>query len=105
MPFDGFTPAALTLMLTALWDSGSWVGSSAANASGASMNAILKAQMLSTALDVYFGTPSLGGNKIGAATPLGGVKINQVEFIAPQGAHESATTPRPYRLSGGLAFL
>jgi hypothetical protein len=48
----------------------------AANASGASMNAMLKAQMLATALDVYFSTPGLGGNVIGAPTPLGGVKID-----------------------------
>jgi hypothetical protein len=45
-----------------------------ANASGASMNAMLKAQMLATALDVYFSTT--GGNKIGAPVPLGGVKID-----------------------------
>ena len=48
----------------------------AANAAGTSMNAMLKAQMLATALDVYFSTPGLGGNLIGAAQPLGGVKIN-----------------------------
>jgi hypothetical protein len=48
----------------------------AANASGASMNAMLKAQMLSTTLDVYFSTPGLGGNKIGAPTPIGTVNID-----------------------------
>src|SRR5207244_3394485 len=37
-----------------------------ANASGSSMNSMLKAQMLATALDVYFSDPALGGNKIGA---------------------------------------
>lgn len=36
----------------------------AANAGGAAMNPMLKAQMLATALDVYFSTPDLGGNKI-----------------------------------------
>jgi len=35
-------------------------------------NAMLRAQMLATALDVYFSTPSLGGNKIGAFNGLGG---------------------------------
>ncbi len=35
----------------------------AANASGASMNAMLKAQMLATALDVYFSDPSLAGTR------------------------------------------
>ena len=48
----------------------------AANASGASMNAMLKAQMLATALDVYFSDPALGGNQIGAPTPIGGVAID-----------------------------
>jgi hypothetical protein len=48
----------------------------AANASGASMNAMLKAQMLATALDVYFSSTALGGNKINAPTPIGGVTID-----------------------------
>jgi len=49
-----------------------------ANASGAAMNAMLKAQMLATALDVYFSNPALGGNKIGAPAgqPLGDVAID-----------------------------
>ncbi len=34
-------------------------------------NTMLRAQMLATALDVYFSTPSLGGNKIGAYNGLG----------------------------------
>ena len=48
----------------------------AANSSGASMNAMLKAQMLATALDVYFSDPALGGNKLLAPAPIGGVKID-----------------------------
>ncbi len=48
----------------------------AANASGSSMNAMLKAQMLATALDVYFSDPGLGGNKINAPVPVGGVSID-----------------------------
>ncbi len=48
----------------------------AANAGGASMNAMLKSQMLATSLDVYFSDPTLGGNKIGAPNPIGGVLIN-----------------------------
>ena len=47
-----------------------------ANASGAAMNAMLKGQMLATALDVYFSDPALGGNKINAAQPLGLVRID-----------------------------
>jgi virginiamycin B lyase len=48
----------------------------AANASGPSMNPMLKAQMLATAFDVYFSDPSLGGDKINAPTPIGGVTID-----------------------------
>ncbi|HLX33943.1 MAG TPA: hypothetical protein VKR30_01725 [Candidatus Limnocylindrales bacterium] len=47
----------------------------AANASGASMNAMLRAQMLATALDVYFGGGG-GGNKIGASSVIGTDKID-----------------------------
>ena len=46
----------------------------AANASGAAMNAMLKGQMLATALDVYFSSPALGGNKLNAPTPIGGLE-------------------------------
>jgi hypothetical protein len=48
----------------------------AANASGVTMNAMLKAQMLATALDVYFSDPALGGNKIGAPAPIGSQVID-----------------------------
>lgn len=48
----------------------------AANASGSSMNAMLKAQDLATSLDVYFSDSTLGGNKIGAPAPVGGVAID-----------------------------
>jgi hypothetical protein len=48
----------------------------AANASGSSMNAMLKAQMLATGLDVYFSDPALGGNKISAPAPIGGVSVD-----------------------------
>jgi hypothetical protein len=48
----------------------------AANAGGAAMNAMLKGQMLATALDVYFSDPALGGNQIKAPNPLGGQKID-----------------------------
>ena len=48
----------------------------AASASGVPMNAMLKAQMLATAFDVYFSDLSLGGNKINAPTPIGGVTVD-----------------------------
>jgi hypothetical protein len=54
----------------------------AANASGTSMNAMLKAQMLSTALYVYFSDPSLGGNKIGAPGPVSSVSIDLTKVCA-----------------------
>ena len=48
----------------------------AASASSAAMNAMLKAQMLATTLDVYFSTASLGGNKILAPAALGGIRVD-----------------------------
>jgi hypothetical protein len=43
---------------------------------GVNCNALLKAQMLATALNVYFSDPALGGNKINAAAPIGGLKVD-----------------------------
>jgi hypothetical protein len=55
----------------------------AATCSGSTCNAMLRAQMLATAVNVYFSTPGLGGNRIGtynglgSKTPaLGGVAID-----------------------------
>jgi hypothetical protein len=48
----------------------------AANCSGTTCNTMLRAQMLATALDVYFSDPALGGNKIGAPAPIGSVTID-----------------------------
>jgi hypothetical protein len=39
-------------------------------------NTMLRAQMLATALDVYFSNSALGGNKINAPAPIGGVTID-----------------------------
>jgi hypothetical protein len=47
----------------------------AANASGAAMNAMLKGQMLATALSVYFGGGG-GGNPLNAPAPIGGLNID-----------------------------
>ena len=44
------------------------------------MNAMLRAQMLATALSVYFSDPNLG-NKIGAPVPIGGILIDLLEHI------------------------
>jgi len=43
----------------------------AATCGGSTCNPMLKAQMLATALDVYFSTPGLGGNQIGGYNGLG----------------------------------
>jgi hypothetical protein len=53
----------------------------AATCGGTTCNAMLKAQMLSTALDVYFSDAALGGDKIAAynggnTVKLGGVKVD-----------------------------
>jgi hypothetical protein len=48
----------------------------AATCGGSTCNAQLKAQMLATALDVYFSDPSLGGDQIGAPNPIGAVTID-----------------------------
>ena len=61
----------------------------AADASGAAMNAMLKAQMLATALDVFFSNPALGGNKINAPAPIGGVSIDLTR-VPPSGNTSSA---------------
>jgi hypothetical protein len=50
-------------------------------------NSMLKAQMLATALDVYFSDPALGGDKIfafngGNAVVLGGVKVDLTNICA-----------------------
>lgn len=73
----------------------------AANASGASMNAMLKAQMLSTALDVYF-NPALGsfsmdltkvytssGNYVNSSPAFGGAASMQVSDMLTYAAGQS----------------
>ncbi|HET7568021.1 MAG TPA: hypothetical protein VFJ91_08535 [Gaiellaceae bacterium] len=69
----------------------SWVTTVIKNASakGAAMNAMLKAQMLATALDVYYSSASLGGDKIGAPGPIGAVAI---DVSAWSGAFDGATS-------------
>ena len=74
----------------------------AASARGAAMNAMLKAQMLATALDVYFSDPALGGNQIGATTPVGGVRIDLTSVNKPIG---SATFENTSAAFGGASSL
>ena len=65
-----------------------------ANASGSSMNAMLKAQMMATALDVYFSDPALGGNAIKAPAPIGAVVIDltQIKGKSSSAAFGGATS-------------
>ena len=75
-----------------------------ASASGASMNAMLKAQMLATALDVYFSDPALGGNKINAPAPVGGVTID-LTLICKDAAHCSLGFENASSAFGGATSL
>jgi hypothetical protein len=82
----------------------------AANASGSSMNAMLKAQMLATSLDVYFSDPALGGNKIAAPVPIGGVSIDLIKVCTMiDSSSGTATCSRTYQNAnsafGGAASL
>jgi hypothetical protein len=52
------------------------IGAATCTSSTNTCNLMLRAQMLSTALDVYFSNPALGGNKISAPVPIGGVTID-----------------------------
>ena len=61
----------------------------AASASGTAMNPMLKAQMLATALNVFFSNPALGGNKLNAPAPIGGVSIDLTR-VPPSGNTSSA---------------
>src|SRR5207249_1464773 len=62
----------------------------AADSSGVAMNAMLKAQMLATALDVYFSNPALGGNQFGALAPIGGVTIDLTDSCG--GSYKNASS-------------
>jgi hypothetical protein len=58
------------------------------------MNPMLKAQMLAPALDVYFSNPGLGGNKINAPAPIGGLAIDLTNVCGSGGgAPTTASTP------------
>ena len=62
------------------------------------MNAMLKAQMLATALDVYFSAPNLGGNRLTAPIPIGSVSIDLTKVCHMlDAANGSATCGSSYR--------
>jgi hypothetical protein len=64
---------------------------SASNCGGATCNAMLKPQMLATALDVYFSNPALGGNKLGSPQPIGGLTVDISNASAAFGGATSMT--------------
>jgi hypothetical protein len=68
----------------------------AANASGSSMNAMLKAQMLAT-LAVYYSDPALGGNQINASGPIGSLTIDLTQICKMiDNSGGTATCPGTY---------
>jgi hypothetical protein len=77
---------------------------SGASAKGPSMNAMLKAQMLTTALDVYFSDPNLGGNKLGGPNPIGGVAIKLSTASASFGGATSLTVSEMLAYASGQSL-
>jgi hypothetical protein len=67
-----------------------------ATCGGSTCNAMLKAQMLATALDVYFSDPSLGGNRIGAPAAIGGLDIDLTLVCQMIDGSGGATCPGSY---------
>jgi hypothetical protein len=66
-------------------------------------NSMLKAQMLATALDVYFSDPGLGGNRINAPAPIGGVSIDLTMICTMiDGTGGSGTCSGAYKDASGL---
>jgi hypothetical protein len=63
-------------------------------------NTMLRAQMLATALDVYFSTPNLGGNKINAPTPLGGVNVDLTNICKMIDGTSSSSCSGSYENTG-----
>jgi hypothetical protein len=66
-------------------------------------NTMLRAQMLATALDVYFSDPGLGGNKIGAFNglgsnqkPIGGVTIDLTQICQMSDGSTSSSCSGTY---------
>ncbi len=70
----------------------------AAKAAGPAMNAMLKAQMLATALDVYFSDTALGGNRIKAPGPVGVALVDLTRICGNfDSSHDTATCTGGYQ--------
>ena len=76
----------------------------AARSAGPSMNAMLKAQMLATALDVYFSDPALGGNRIKAPGPVGAFAVDLTRICGDIDSNGDKTTCGGNVQDTGLAF-
>jgi hypothetical protein len=77
----------------------------AANSSGSTMNAMLKAQMLATAFDVYFSDPSLAGNKINAPAPIGGRTFDLTNVCVVIDSSTAGTCSGSFVNAGGASQL
>jgi len=73
----------------------------AANASGTGAP-MLKAQMLATALDVYFSDSSLGGNKISAPAPIGGLTVDTTAWKTAFNGQTSLTVSQMLLFENGV---
>jgi hypothetical protein len=86
------------------------MGGATCTSSTGTCNAMLRAQMLATALDVYFSDPTLGGNQIGAfnglgnKTPaLGGVAIDLSKICDGSDGGLGGSCPEDARPEFGIA--
>jgi hypothetical protein len=78
------------------------VKAASCTSSSGTCNSMLKAQMLATALDVYFSNPARGGNKIGAPAPIGVVLIDLKKIcMMIDGSGGSATCGGSFRDASG----
>ncbi len=57
---------------------------------------MLKAQMLATFLNVYFSSPTLGGNKIAAPAPIGGLSVDLTKICNMVDSAEGSTCPNTF---------
>jgi hypothetical protein len=72
------------------------IKSATCTSSSKTCNSMLKAQMLATALDVYFGGGT-GGNRIGASSPVGAISIDLTNICSMvDGSGGSATCSASY---------
>lgn len=74
-----------------------------ASATGASMNATLKAQMLASALDTFFSDATLGGNALGAPVSVGSVRIDLTSRASAFGGAASLTVLQMLALQNAVS--